>query len=795
MANAIIQLVVPGIDNTEGPATDVSTLDKTKSVEISGAYQGSYTVLGSQDGTLYVPLLIFDSGAGAQAFKQTTNVIVRFMRVKRNATAITSMSVAGETTTSNQFVALAPVQPNTQTGPLPSVDLWTLVPTTGYDFGFAALGAGDFIGTIALEGSLDGTQFSPLGAFYASPRDPNAASPHFSPIIVTDTVRYVRLNIMPGTYVSGPVFVTIGGNQVTTGAPFPGFGGPPPPVEAASVTGVAATVSHSDHTHEGVHSVNSEVGDVVIESTDGSIDVSEPDADHVDLSVTDLGRGTLASIYAFGLSDDPTTDNLFGMPSGNLRFPGTYPFDGHSYDVGFFGGLTLDTYSSGSAYNYVRKAADLGLGTTGVTFNDYCLNDTAWNTNPATISGANWIIEQITLNNATTDDRAGFATYAERRYLFSSTGAPISLPGGFGTNYGVLHSLYLWNSVYGFTETVRTNDFGQTLSLVMSDVDAAVTPAYVAYYYPRGNGTAGGGTGFIIDAAVATAPYGHDQTRVGFLGKLATNDWLHGEWYGVIGAWNPLASDEHVLPEVAQFWSTAGEKLVVGGLQLPNEDSSTFAVGDANTIRIIWDDTLKKLMGSIDTAPYVPLFTSTVMTYNWSLMTNLTTGTEDGSSNLTSIWIPGNPGNINVSAGIYGGTGTDVAHYVSSTPNVYRSGTFYVFEAGNQGTSARLDTAYVEVVAAIPLVFATNMEYVTQLWKTTDITNAASYTLLASGNIDITGAGGLTDNQVTLVATGPANPTINNGDRLFLAVFRSDKGASTLLELFITVSARFIPVP
>ena len=136
------------------------------------------------------------------------------------------------------------------------------------------------------------------------------------------------------------------------------------------------------------------------------------------------GGKTLAAIYAFGLSDDPTVDNIFGMPSGNLRFPGTSPFTANTYDVGFFGGLALDAYSAGSAYNYVRKAANLGLGTTGVTFNDYCFNDTAWNTNPATISGANWIIEQITLNNATTDDRAGFATYAERRYLFSSTGRP-----------------------------------------------------------------------------------------------------------------------------------------------------------------------------------------------------------------------------------------------------------------------------------------------------------------------------------------------------------------------------------
>ena len=168
----------------------------------------------------------------------------------------------------------------------------------------------------------------------------------------------------------------------------------------------------------------------------------------------------------------------------------------------------------------------------------------------------------------------------------------------------------------------------------MSDVDAAVTPAYVAYYYPRGNGTAGGGTGFIIDAAVATAPYGHDQTRVGFLGKLATTDWLHGEWYGVIGAWNPLASDEHVLPEVAQFWSTVGQKLVAGGLQFPNEDSSTFAVGDAGTGRVIWDNALSELRISQNGAAYTDVLLGTTQANGAQAAIF---GTNLGPTNLTSL--------------------------------------------------------------------------------------------------------------------------------------------------------------
>jgi hypothetical protein len=83
--NTIVPLPVPGVDKSEGPAVDVSTLVAEKSVEISGIYVGLYVVLGSHDGINYVPVLSFGSGIGVQSFKQSMSFVLRFMKVRRRA--------------------------------------------------------------------------------------------------------------------------------------------------------------------------------------------------------------------------------------------------------------------------------------------------------------------------------------------------------------------------------------------------------------------------------------------------------------------------------------------------------------------------------------------------------------------------------------------------------------------------------------------------------------------------------------------------------------------------------------
>lgn len=96
--NQIVALSVPTADRSEGAAVDVSSLVARKSVEISGDYKGSYVILGSHDGLKYVPVLVFNSGAGEQSWKQTMKFTLRFMKVRRRASKLVTINVSSQLT-------------------------------------------------------------------------------------------------------------------------------------------------------------------------------------------------------------------------------------------------------------------------------------------------------------------------------------------------------------------------------------------------------------------------------------------------------------------------------------------------------------------------------------------------------------------------------------------------------------------------------------------------------------------------------------------------------------------------
>jgi hypothetical protein len=335
MSNQIITLTVPGLDQSDGPATNVSTFVGNKTVEISGSYVGSYTVLGSHDGLVFVPLLVFDSGSGVQSVRLTTNVVVKFMKVRRKAQNLTAVTiaVAGLTTATNSFIALAPIPAGTNTGPQPSTDVWAVVPPTGIESGLSAICSGNFIGGIALEGSLDNINFSPIeGGFLVGS---GSGGKELSPLITGDTVRFVRLNVQPGTRLAGPVSVTIGGGLAPSG----GGGG-----VTLVHSGVAISVDNTDPTNPiinntGVTSYNGATGAVTgVASITAGAGINVNNAIPSAPVVTNTGvlswngstgvvKGTLANIYAFGVIDSSVTDNtlagvidsIFFDPSGRIN--------------------------------------------------------------------------------------------------------------------------------------------------------------------------------------------------------------------------------------------------------------------------------------------------------------------------------------------------------------------------------------------------------------------------------------------------------------------------------------------
>lgn len=206
--NQIVSLPTPS--SGLGPATDVSTLTDDKSFEISGNYAGRIVIFGSHDGSTYVPLLIFDSGAGAQAYKQSLSVVTRFLKVFRNTSSggEVGVFVASGTSTLNNFIALGTLGVGAK-GPQTSVDLWTLVPATGLNANFSIFGRGAIAGVVAIEGSQDNIAWNPLGSFVAGAQSTGVLN--FSPLVVPSVVRFVRPNVLG--QILQPMVLTIGGAQ------------------------------------------------------------------------------------------------------------------------------------------------------------------------------------------------------------------------------------------------------------------------------------------------------------------------------------------------------------------------------------------------------------------------------------------------------------------------------------------------------------------------------------------------------------------------------------------------------
>lgn len=239
--NQISTLPANIADKSDGSAVDVSGLQAKKTIEISGSYSGSYSVLGSHDGLLYFPVATFDSGSGVQTIRRTLEVTARFMKVRREAaqSGLVTVKIAAKATVdcassgqsgANNFFTLATLRSGAK-GPQAPLDLFASVASTGVDVSSIAC-SGAFQGVISVEGSLDGTNYSPLTGFTSSQsqRGLNPTQSMFDPVVVTEICRFVRVNVLPGTIVTGPTSFTIGGPQNCDCA------SPPPPASADDLT-------------------------------------------------------------------------------------------------------------------------------------------------------------------------------------------------------------------------------------------------------------------------------------------------------------------------------------------------------------------------------------------------------------------------------------------------------------------------------------------------------------------------------------------------------------------------------
>ena len=219
MSIPVVNVVVPSTG--DGPIADISGLVGAKTVQLSGTFRGRYVLLGSQDGSHFVPVANFDSN-GAESIELTLKLALSAVRVRSEALQPNNVTVnvSGEAGV-NQFTTIASIAVGSS-GLQPVVDLNVALAPASVTQDLAFLCTGGFQGILSIEGSLDGVEFNPIGAgFRADPRPPSLLASssllEFSPLVTDELVRYVRVNLSgPAT---SPVTVTFGGSNPQSSGP------------------------------------------------------------------------------------------------------------------------------------------------------------------------------------------------------------------------------------------------------------------------------------------------------------------------------------------------------------------------------------------------------------------------------------------------------------------------------------------------------------------------------------------------------------------------------------------------
>lgn len=364
-SNHTLSISIPGAESSQGDLLDVSAFSAEKTIEVCGKYEGSYCILGSHDGSSFAPVLMFKSD-GSRPSRQACRFFARYLMVRRqamNLTTVTATMTAREsincdatgTVGANQFIALGQISAGAGVGPGTTIDLWSLVAPTGFD-SFDVVCSGDFEGTIAIEGSQDAKNFSPIGEDSAGeltggftlgpPGNPRRAPAETSPIFVRSPVRYLRTNLKPGTIVRGPVNITIGGSQNCAGTT--------PPIAGWSLDSMrlyAIDQENGDDSRLGYVDLKSKTIEGYKAACKSAKSLARRTVAGLGAVFPRVGAGRLVEVLVSRGSYDDPLEKLLGGAGGyaqgsGLRGTGTNPtagceaFDGSLNDCVYAGGQT-----------------------------------------------------------------------------------------------------------------------------------------------------------------------------------------------------------------------------------------------------------------------------------------------------------------------------------------------------------------------------------------------------------------------------------------------------------------------
>lgn len=263
------------------------------------------------------------------------------------------------------------------------------------------------------------------------------------------------------------------------------------------------------------------------------------------------GGKTLATIYAFGLTDDPAVDNIFGMPAGNLAFPGRLVRGAHQYDaeVEFTQDRTTIGIANPPAYERVSMVANLSEigGAGGGIFRIEELNDPTWNGTFAALD-VPWLVEEITFSADTTAaaDHNG-TTYGQRKFTPFGV-SPYTIPNsGQGGNALVEEKLLFSSTAGGPTSVERQTGYGQSELLLQSVVNGASGQWLTHWNNGAGTPAAGDGPAWIVEA---DGRFGHNSPVAAIQAQQLSASPV-GAW-----GWQLIAYDGATLHSVATFDNT-----------------------------------------------------------------------------------------------------------------------------------------------------------------------------------------------------------------------------------------------
>jgi hypothetical protein len=209
--------------------------------------------------------------------------------------------------------------------------------------------------------------------------------------------------------------------------------------------------------------------------------------------------GPLSADYLFGLANDPTTDNLFPMPSGNLRFPGYIGRGSGTLDAGieYFQDDAID-FTSPPSFMLASMATNHTVEGTRTWF-ELEMNDPTWNGDYSQIQ-SNWIVESVIYSRDVTQGPNHTGSVLANRQYSSLGSSANTFPITSSNALSMFDQLELFNGTVGSPVVVEQRNGYGAEELLLYALENGANAQFLTHWQNHTiNPATGDGPAWIID--------------------------------------------------------------------------------------------------------------------------------------------------------------------------------------------------------------------------------------------------------------------------------------------------------